>query len=96
MVKITIFTKPKCNKCKKVKKFLDEIRVEYHEIDITEDDESKLYLLEDLKVKELPVVVGKDWYVEGLDVYKLYRKVNNSSRKDYEKTLKKFRDMGLI
>jgi glutaredoxin-like protein NrdH len=96
MEKVTIFIKPKCNKCMIVKRFLNERKIKYKEIDISEDEDAAIYLSNDLNAKTLPVVVGKDWYVEGLDLYKLNRKINNSTREEYKLTLKKFKDLGLI
>jgi glutaredoxin-like protein NrdH len=59
----TVYTKPNCTKCTWTKRKLNKMGVPYVEVDITEDDDARDYVLS-LGHREAPVVVparGESW-----------------------------------
>ena len=61
---ITVYTKPACVQCNATYKALDKAGLEYHVVDITEDDEAREYVLA-LGYLQAPVVVAGEQHWSG-------------------------------
>jgi len=69
---VTVYTKPGCRACDRVKAKLDEFNVPYQAVDITRNEEAYTYVTQVLKSKSVPVIVS-DVYepILGYDPLKL-------------------------
>ncbi len=56
MLHITVYTKPYCKPCDRVKKLLDDAGVEYEEVDLTKNSQAYRYVTKCLGAKSTPVV----------------------------------------
>lgn len=62
---ITVYTTQTCANCKMVKKYLSAKNVEYREVDVSEDGETRANLLNITGFSAVPVVMRGDDYVVG-------------------------------
>ena len=60
MSKITIYSKPNCSQCNFTKRFLDDQKIAYQEIDVMQNDNA-LQHIKELGFLSLPVVEGPDF-----------------------------------
>lgn len=74
MKEVTIYTIPTCKYCKSVKKLLDELKVNYKDVDVSEDLEAQREMVEKSGQVGVPVVVIGDEVVVGYDRRKLKKK----------------------
>ena len=56
MNNITVYSRPACAGCTKVKKLLDTAGLEYDVIDIEVDEDARNYLIHDVKAAAVPVI----------------------------------------
>lgn len=59
-MKVTVYTKNKCQACNLTKRKLDSLNIEYGVINIDEDEEAKA-ILKNKNIKSVPVVVIDDF-----------------------------------
>lgn len=57
---ITVYSKPACVQCTATYRALDSIGIKYEVVDISENDEAREYVTEDLGYRQAPVVVVDD------------------------------------
>lgn len=69
---VLVFTAPGCDGCKQVKKFLQEKSIPFKEVDITQDEETKLKLVQ-MGFKGTPVTIVGDKALAGFDPAQLER-----------------------
>ena len=53
---ITVYTKPQCDPCSTTKTMLDNKKVNYRTVDVTEDSDAYRFITEDLGYRQTPVV----------------------------------------
>lgn len=71
MPKVTVYSIPTCKYCKSVKKLLDELKVKYHDVDVSEDLDAQREMIEKSGQVGVPVVVIGDEVLVGYDRRKL-------------------------
>ncbi len=71
MGKVTVYTTPTCVFCPLVKKFLDEKKVEYKEVDVSSNSEEMEKMKEKTGQMGVPVVLIGDDVVVGFDKKKI-------------------------
>jgi len=54
---VTVYSKPNCPPCKKVKDILDKAGIAYDDVDVTTNDEAYSYVTGALKANAVPVIV---------------------------------------
>lgn len=65
--KVKVYTTPICPQCHRVKKFLDEMGVEYEEIDVSKDIEKAKELFQKSGSKVVPVIEVEEKIIIGFD-----------------------------
>jgi len=74
MPNVTVYSIPTCKYCKSVKKLLDELKVKYKDVDVSEDAEAQREMIEMSGQVGVPVVVVGDEVVIGYDRRRLKKK----------------------
>ena len=93
MEKVRVYSKPNCKNCDKVKKFLEEHKIDYINIDLTDKEERESRkLMSELGVKDLPVLIGFDYdleerVVEGEDYKSILKCFANQLSPEEEKKI---------
>jgi len=75
MPNVTVYSIPTCKYCKSVKKLLDELKVKYKDVDVSEDAEAQHEMIEMSGQVGVPVVVVGDEVVIGYDRRRLKKKL---------------------
>ena len=75
MPNVTVYSIPTCKYCKSVKKLLDELKVKYKDVDVSEDAEAQREMIEMSGQVGVPVVVVGDEVVIGYDRRRLKKKL---------------------
>lgn len=63
--KITLYTKPGCIFCTKAKSFLNDMKVHYDEIDVSNKPDKRKELIEDTGSKTVPYIFINETYIGG-------------------------------
>ena len=71
MPNVTVYSIPSCKYCKSVKKLLEELKVKYKDVDVSEDLEAQREMVEKSGQVGVPVVVVNDEVMVGYDRRKL-------------------------
>ena len=69
-MEITVFSRPDCNPCAKVKTWLNNKNVEFNEVDVTEDVDG-LNTIKSLGYSSVPVILSGDDHWSGIDLEKM-------------------------
>ena len=67
MPKVKLYSTPACVYCITLKKFLEEKKIEYQEIDISEDEEAGQEMIEKTGQMGVPVIEIDDQVIVGFD-----------------------------
>ena len=67
-VSVTLYTRPGCSQCVSTKRILDDLRVSYETVDISQDEDAYAYVM-GLGCKSLPVVTYTDTSDVSVDDY---------------------------
>jgi glutaredoxin-like protein NrdH len=68
-VSITVYTKPQCDPCRATKIILDNKKVSYRIIDVTEDLDAYRFITDELGYRQTPVVyVDEDTHWSGFQI----------------------------
>ena len=71
MQKVVVYTSPTCTYCHLVKIFLKKNKVEFEEVDISEDQAGEQALVEKAGLSQVPVTFVGEEIVRGFDKKKL-------------------------
>lgn len=63
--KVTLYTKPSCFYCARAKSFLDDMKVDYSEIDVSNDRAKHEDLMDQTGSKTVPYIFINDDYIGG-------------------------------
>jgi len=74
---ITVYTTKTCAYCPMVKKYLDLKKVEYREIDVTEDNQAREMIFKKYGYRTVPITVKGDRVVAGWFPNRLAQLVNS-------------------
>lgn len=67
MEEITVYTTPTCPWCSKVKSYLKNKGINYHEVDVGSDSQSAQRMVELTGQRSVPVITIGDRYIVGFD-----------------------------
>jgi glutaredoxin 3 len=67
MKKVTIYSTPVCQYCKKAKDFFNEKGVHFEEVDVASDEEKRNYMIEMTGQMGVPVIQVDDEVLVGFD-----------------------------
>jgi glutaredoxin 3 len=70
-MKVKVFTSPSCPYCFTLKAYLKEHKVEFEEIDVSQDEKAREEIVEKTGRMELPVIQIDDKIVAGFDKEKI-------------------------
>lgn len=62
---VTVYTTPTCMYCHQLKSFLQEKNVDYHEVDVSQDQEAAQKIVQETGQMSVPVTRIGDRYVLG-------------------------------
>jgi glutaredoxin 3 len=67
MAKVTVYSSPQCPACEKAKHFLEENKVEFDVIDVSEDREAAIDVVNKTGQMSIPIIKIDDEYLVGFN-----------------------------
>lgn len=58
---ITVYSRPSCYACAKVKNLLGDAGLDYEVIDLDEDDDARAYVIDVLKAASVPIIEAEGY-----------------------------------
>lgn len=79
-MKITTYTNPSCPWCIELKTWLKKKKIEYKDLDITEEDEFREELVSKTGQLAVPVIFVEDEFIIGFDKDKIEEMIKNKNK----------------
>jgi glutaredoxin 3 len=77
MGNITVYSTPTCPWCKKVKEWLKEKKIEFKDIDVSENEDARNVMVEKSGQMGVPVIDANGTVIVGFDVDKLEKAIKS-------------------